>query len=243
MEDFAQVKKDFLDNFVAIGEMEEIQPELVFSWDQTGVKLVPFSNHTIEKEGSKRIEVAGITDKRLITAIFCGSLAYGDFLPLQVVHKGKTNTCHPKFWFPSDWNNTHSPNHWSTEKTMIQNVNEVIIPYVRSQRELLREEKVAVVIMDNLTGQNTASITALMEANDTDRLQPLHFALNKPAKDFVRRKFQEWCANENIKRLNEKDMETSMLEPIVLSSAVVKEVSGKWLVEFSWQNIFLTTHR
>ena len=85
---------------------------------------------------------------------------------MQVIYKGKTKRCHPKFKFPNDWNITHSPNHWLTEKTMIQYINEVIIPYVRSQRELLREEKPAVVIMDNFTGRNTAFIYALMEAND-----------------------------------------------------------------------------
>ena len=49
---------------------------------------------------------------------------------------------------------------------MIKYINEVTIPYMRSQHELLREEKPAVVIMDNFIGQYSASIYALMEAND-----------------------------------------------------------------------------
>ena len=95
--------------------------------------------------------------------------------------------------------------------------------------------------MDNFTGQITAFINALMEANDihtcllppntTDQLQPLDISVNKPAKDFLRHKFEEWYTNEIIKQLDGEDMETSVLEPIDLSSAVLKEQSGRWLVE------------
>ena len=74
VEDFARRKKDFLDALVATVEMEEIPPELILNWDQTGIKLVPVSSHTMEKQGSARVEVAGANDKRLITALFCGSL-------------------------------------------------------------------------------------------------------------------------------------------------------------------------
>ena len=86
--DFSQAKKDFLESIVTTVEMEEIPPELILNWDQTGIKLVPVSAHTMDREGSKRVEVTGVSDKRLITALFCGSLT-GDFLPMQVVYKGR----------------------------------------------------------------------------------------------------------------------------------------------------------
>ena len=40
VENFAE-KREFLDDLVATVQMEDIPPELVFSWDQTGIKLVP----------------------------------------------------------------------------------------------------------------------------------------------------------------------------------------------------------
>ena len=40
------------------------------------------------KEGSKRIELVGIDDKRQLTAVFAGTLVR-DFLPIQLVYKGK----------------------------------------------------------------------------------------------------------------------------------------------------------
>ena len=106
LENFAQLKQRFLQDVVATVSMEEIPPELVPNWDQTGIKMVPSSSWTMDKLGSSRVEVTGVNDKRLITAVFCGSLT-GDFLPIQVIYKGKTTRCHPHYEFPSDWHVTH----------------------------------------------------------------------------------------------------------------------------------------
>ena len=83
---------------------------MILNWDQTGAKIVPSSTWTMDAEGSKRVEIAGVDGKRLITAMFCGSLA-GDFLPVQVIYQGKTNRCHPRYQFRLDWYITHSPKH------------------------------------------------------------------------------------------------------------------------------------
>ena len=50
----------------------------MINWDQTGISVFPDSAWTMDLKGSKRVERVGISDKRQITAIFCGSLA-GDF--------------------------------------------------------------------------------------------------------------------------------------------------------------------
>ena len=132
--DFDKLKKQFLDDVVATVEMEEIPAELILNWDQTGIKIVPSATWTMDRQGAKRVDVCGATDKRLITAIFCGSLM-GDFLPVQVIYKGKTTRCHPAYEFPPDWDITHSPKHWSNEATMIQYVENIIIPYIEKTRE------------------------------------------------------------------------------------------------------------
>ena len=41
----------------------------------------------------------------------------------------------------------------------------------------------------------------LVRANCTDRLQPLDLSINKPAKDFMKKKFQEWYANIILQQL------------------------------------------
>ena len=68
----------------------------------------------MEAKGSKQVEIVGMSDKRQITAIFCGALS-GDFLPPQLIYQGKTTACLPRYNFPNDWHVTYTPNHWSNE--------------------------------------------------------------------------------------------------------------------------------
>ena len=241
-EDFVELKRAFLEEVVAVVKMEEIPPELILNWDQTGVNLVPVLSWTMDQLGARRVEITGVNDKRQITALFCGTLT-GDFLPLQLIYQGKSARCHPHYHFPSGWNITHSPRHWSTEDTMIEYINEIIIPYVQNQRDLLENPALsALVIMDNFRGQITSSINTLLEAhnihvcllppNTTDLLQPLDIAVNKPAKDFLKRKFEEWYSNEVTKQLHGIcDLDSVVIQPVDLSMAAVKEQSAKWLVE------------
>ena len=149
--DFERVKGKFLDDVVATVEMEEIPPQLILNWDQTGIRIVPSTNWTMDRQGVKRVEIGGACDKRLITAVFCGSLV-GDFLPIQLIYKGKTARCHPRFEFPPEWDITHSIKHWSNETTMIQYIEQIIVPYVNSVRESVGDDMAAVIIMDNFKG-------------------------------------------------------------------------------------------
>ena len=93
-ENFKEIKEQFLFDLKAVVEVEEI---LTIS-SSTGIKLVsstnPVCSWTMEKKGSNRVEIAGIYDKRQITAVFAASLA-GDFLPVQLVsdHVHYTDPC------------------------------------------------------------------------------------------------------------------------------------------------------
>ena len=86
---------------------------------------------------------------------------------------------------------------------MIQYTEEIIVPYVNAVRDLLNDNKAAVVIiiMDNFKSQATNSVLSFLEANDihvcllpsntTDRLQPMNLSVNKPAKSLLKTKFEE----------------------------------------------------
>ena len=78
---FAEVKQKFLDDVVETVEMEEVCPELILNWDQTGIRIVPSSTWTMDREGVSRIEMVGAKDKHQITAVFCCTLQ-DDFLPV-----------------------------------------------------------------------------------------------------------------------------------------------------------------
>ena len=52
--------------------MDEIPPELIINFDQTGLNVVPVSDWTMEAAGSKRVEVAGKDDKKQLTDLLAG---------------------------------------------------------------------------------------------------------------------------------------------------------------------------
>ena len=80
VENFDEEKYQFLFDVKVIIAIEEIPPCLVINWDQTGIKYVPASNWTMTKQGTKKVEIVGISDKRQITAVFAVTLS-GTLLP------------------------------------------------------------------------------------------------------------------------------------------------------------------
>ena len=74
VEHFEEIKAQFLFDVKSIIEIADIPPDLVINWDHTGLNYVPVSNWTMAPEGSKRVEIVGIDNKRQITAILAGTL-------------------------------------------------------------------------------------------------------------------------------------------------------------------------
>ncbi len=189
-------------------------------------------------EGSKRVEVAGVTDKRQITAVFGGSLS-GDFLPVQLIYQGKTSKSIPSVTFPAKWHVTVTPNHWSNENTMVAYIQAVLIPYIVEKRKALNlpEDHPALVIFDEFTGQTTDVVLKLLGRNNilyvivppncTDRLQPLDVSVNKAAKEFLRSQFQTWYADKVADQMEGGKSFT----PVDLKLSIVKPVGAKWLIK------------
>ena len=66
--------------------------------------------------------------------------------------------------------------------------------------------------------------TVTVPANTTDRLQPLNVSVNKPAKDFLRGKFNEWYA-ETIVEGGDGCIVDMWLQ-------VLKPISARWMIKF-----------
>ena len=105
---------------------------VIVNFDQTGTKMVPVSEWTLEIQGTKQIDVVGLDDKREVTVLLAVSLS-GNLLPPQVIYAGKMRRCHPNTNVPDGWNATHSGSHWSTQDTMVEYVDMVLAPYMAEQ--------------------------------------------------------------------------------------------------------------
>jgi hypothetical protein len=80
------------------------------------------------------VSIIGKEDKREITLLLTVT-ASGKLLPPQVIYQGK-NTRVPCTFLES-WDITHSDSHWSTKATMLQFIDDVLVPYVAKTRHEL----------------------------------------------------------------------------------------------------------
>jgi hypothetical protein len=133
-------------------QVHKVHPSLIINMDQTGVHLAPVDTRTYEVAGSKEVRVIGAEDKRQITACIASSLD-GNLLPMQLIFQGKTTACHPPLTDAARAafvHLTHSPNHWSSQETMQEWINEVLIPYAdrRTAEHNLPSDSHIVLVLD-----------------------------------------------------------------------------------------------
>ena len=211
---------------------------MVINFDQTGLNIVPASEWTMDVRGSKQIEITGLEDKRQITAVLACSLT-GTLLPLQLIYRGKTPKCHPNFSFPSDWNVTHSENHWSNVSNMEEYIQTIIVPYFDAVRkkEGLPSTQPGLVIMDVFRAHTVDTILSelgkhhirvvYVPANCTGELQPLDLSGNGEFKAELKNHFINWYAA--------KITEAGDEEPdISLKLSVVKPLHARWVLA-AWE--------
>ena len=126
---FNEVQEEFLPDVQAEVLMNDVHPQLIFNWDQTAVHYVPIGEWTMHRYKKKIIPIASSVNKRQIRTVLAVTVT-GEFLPPQMIYKGRTVCCHPKVAFPSDWDIWHTTNHSSTEETMIRYVEKIIVLFV-----------------------------------------------------------------------------------------------------------------
>ena len=78
----------YLHNIVTIVEKYEIPHSLIMNLDQTPLKYIPAINHTLTKQNSKSVSIAGSSNKRSITGTVTITFN-GHFLLMQLTYGGK----------------------------------------------------------------------------------------------------------------------------------------------------------
>ena len=199
-DDFSEVKQAFLQRVKSEVETWNIPHVLIINWDQTGSKLVPVSEWTMEREGTKQVATIGREDKREVTVLMSVT-ASGIPLSFQVIYLGKTIGCHAKVTFPNDWNITQSDSHWSTESNMLEFIDKVIVPYVTQTREKLQlaSDQPALALFDIFKADRCESLLekqhqhhihqVFIPAGCTGELQPLNLTVNSLCKASMKAHF------------------------------------------------------
>ena len=83
--DFIELKSQFISDIRTFKDLEEVPDYLILNWDQTAIKYVPVAEWTMEKQGSKKVKIAGLDDKQQITAMLAAAMS-GEFLAPQLVY-------------------------------------------------------------------------------------------------------------------------------------------------------------
>jgi hypothetical protein len=98
--------------------------------------------------------------------------------------------------FPSDWNITHSENHWVNTATQMDYVKNIILPYIRKVRRTqnLSKSQMTLCIFDVFRAQMGEDFLDFLSENNikvvyvpaccTDRLQLLDVSVQKAVKNF-----------------------------------------------------------
>lgn len=150
VENFTQVKAQFLFDVQSVIKMKGILSALIVNWGQTANKCIPVSTWTMADERSKNYVA---DDKRQITAVFA-------FL----IYQGTTTKCLLSLHFPGSFDVTCTENHWSNESTM-ECSRRHLIPTTRvkcdqcTERILLKPEEnnVCIAIIPDYTFQKCTS--------------------------------------------------------------------------------------
>ena len=128
-EDFKAVQQRFFSTLAQIATDKQVPPQLIINWEQTRLKCCSCSSWTMEEEGSKQVQIAGLNDKQQITATFTVAMT-DDILPLQIMYARKANHCHPRYPFPPQFDIWHTPNHRANTNTTLRLISIVVLPYI-----------------------------------------------------------------------------------------------------------------
>ena len=122
--------------------------------------------------------------------------------------------------------------------TSISYLENVIVRYVKRERKALnlKDDHSALALFDVFKGQCTSQVIKVLEEsnilyitipnNCMDRLQPLDLSVNKPAKDFVRARFQNWYGEEICKQF-----ESKVNEDVDMWMKCMKPPTAQWMID------------
>jgi hypothetical protein len=228
----------------------KIHPSLIVNPDQTSLHLAPFSQFTYDENGAKSVRVIAAEDKRQITAVLASSMD-GEMLPLQLIFQGKTPACLPQetpTMLASQMHVTFTANHWSSQDTMKQYIQHVIVPFRNRQieKQKLPADSKLLLVLDSwcvhkseefrtyIRHEHSWIHLVFVPANCTSKLQVADVILQRPFKHGIRKHFNEWAASIIQEQVRNKQMDglsgymkMSIIKPLIVEWAIQSWMSMK----------------
>ena len=156
----------FHHQIVELVEEHNFPPSFILNFAQTPLNYAPVASQTLASKGSKHIVISGITYIKLLTATF-GITLLNHFLPIQLIYGGKTSQSLPKIKFPQSFSLSVNEKHFSNTSESIKLVDEIIIPYIETERHRLdRENQSALLIIDVFREQVTQPVLDMLNNNN-----------------------------------------------------------------------------
>jgi hypothetical protein len=184
----------------------------------------------------------GLDDKRQMT-VFLGAAASGDILPPQLIYQGTTKACHPKeVDFPDAWDINHTDSHWSKEKSVLDLINNVLVPYITKVKTQLGKpvNSKSLLIWDVYKSHRTHTVLKTLEKHHicvvfipaccTSELQPLDLVINRVFKHLMAEQFSNWYASQVASQLGDEEDNVEMVK-VQLQLSVIKPLHAGWLME------------
>ena len=220
-------------------EKFQIPELLIININQTPSKFAPASSRTMAKKNSKHVSIASSSYKKAITATF-GITFSNAFLPMQLIYAGKTAAGFPKVKFPYTFSLSANPKHFSNTKESLKLIEDIIIPYIESERKKRgAPNQHALIIMDVFTGQMTGPVLEKLRdnkillvrvpANMTNIFQPLDLTVNGSFKAPMKKKLTKWYSKQIANEL-EKGTPLDDIE-VKLKLSVLKPLHAGWLID------------
>ena len=237
---YEETKFSFQRNISMKIREHNIPPSLVINLDQTPLSYVTNENYTFAELGSNTVPIASSDDKRAITGTFACS-AEGHFLPLQLIYKGKSKLCLPKYSFPQTFDVIYNEKHWANETTAITFLEKIIVPFVTDEKVLLGlpETQKILLIFDVFKGHLTSKVNEVMLRNNivhelvppnmTSLFQPLDITVNRYAKRYIRNLYSAYYTGEVRKQLDGGVAPCDVKINLKLSK--LKPMHAEWLVK------------
>jgi hypothetical protein len=204
----------------------------VFNMDQTPLHFSYHSSHTLEKRGTRTINVRKSSNgtKRATAALTV--TAAGDFLTPMIVFKGKPDGTIAARELPTlDPTSIYACQEaaWMDERCMIMWVDEIFSPYLAANPP--PEGVQPVLLLDSYRCHMMASVVSRIEAlgvlvihipgGCTGLTQPLDVGINRSFKARCRRRWEEWLIN--------------LLDTTDKVRDATREEVSEWVAEVFWE--------